>query len=213
MKLPLRNLLKKQAHVELASLQDEACEIMYAVCPTAVFHGGTSIWRCYSGNRFSEDLDFYAQINDSFEQNLVIETKKRGLSVSKFRKTKNNIFAKISNGRIEVSLEIAKRKKTGALLVQYEKVDGAVINVFSLSKEELIVEKAGAFLNRRLIRDIYDVYFLSSSADLTKVKNELKDFVFKAPLPVDEKNLKSLLYSGAVPSFEQMLAAIKRRSL
>ncbi len=213
MKLPLRNVLKKQVQVELALLQDEVCEIMYAVAPNAVFHGGTSIWRCYFANRFSEDLDFYAQVKNSFENDLLIETKKRGLSVSKFRKTENNIFAKISNGRTEVSLEIANRTKTGAILVQYEKTDGSVINVFSLSKEDLIIEKAHAFLNRKLIRDIYDVYFLSSSTDLTKIKTELKEFVSKAPLPIDEKNLKSLLYSGAVPSFEQMLSAIKRRVL
>ncbi len=213
MKLPLRNLLKKQVQVELALLQDEACEIMYAVHPNAVFHGGTSIWRCYSGNRFSEDLDFYAQVNESFENDLIIEAKKRGLIISKFRKTQNNVFAKISNGRMEVSLEVADRKKTGEILVQYEKVDGSLINVFSLSKEDLIVEKANAFLNRKLIRDIYDVYFLSNSVDLTKVKTQLKKFVSNTPLPVDEKNLKSLLYSGAVPSFEQMLSVIRRRSL
>jgi len=213
MKLPIRNLLKKQVQVELAELQDEVCEIMYIVCPEAVFHGGTAIWRCYSGNRFSEDLDFYAQISDSFEECLFSETKKRGLIVSKFRKTENNIFAKISNGRTEVSLEIAKRKKTNTILAQYEKTNGSFINVFSLSREGLIIEKASAFLNRKLIRDIYDVYFLSSLADMTKIKNELRDFALKAPLPVDEKNLKTLLYSGVVPTFEQMLSAIKRRIL
>ena len=27
--------------------------------PNAILHGGTAIWRIYSGKRFSEDLDLY----------------------------------------------------------------------------------------------------------------------------------------------------------
>lgn len=210
MKLPIRNLLKKSAQIQLAQLQDEAADIMYSLCPDAVLHGGTAIWRCYGGNRFSEDLDFYAQLNGNFESALKEEAKKRNLSITKFRRTENNIYAKLFDSRTEVSLEIAVRKKKG-ILVPFEKVDGSFMNVFSLSKEELIVEKASAFLNRKLIRDIYDVYFLSATADISKARDELLEFLKKAPLPVDEKNLKALLYSGAVPSFSQMLSVIARR--
>lgn len=211
MKLPLKNALKKQAQVSLAGLQDEAVDIMYSISPDAVLHGGTAIWRCYQGNRFSEDLDFYSSVGKDFGERLKAEANRRGLSVSKFRKTENNIFAKVSDGRTEVSLEIAIRKVKGAVFAQYEKADGSLMNVFCLSKEDLLVEKANAFVNRKLIRDIYDVYFLSANADMSKVSKELKVFVNKAPLPVDEKNLKALLYSGVVPTFQQMLEVIKRR--
>lgn len=210
MRLPLGNLLKKQAQVQLASLQDEAADIMYSLCPSAVLHGGTAVWRCYNGNRFSEDLDFYASVGTGFRKSLEIEAHKRNLSLVKFRETENSIYAKISDSRTEVSLEIAKRKKAG-ILAQYEKADGSFMSIFSLTKEELLVEKANAFLGRKLVRDLYDVYFLSATADAEKARRQLHELAKNAPKPVDEKNLKALLYSGAVPSFRQMLNAIKRR--
>ncbi len=212
MKLPLKNLIKKRVHAELAALQDEAVDLLYSLFPEAVFHGGTAIWRCYGGNRFSEDLDFYAHIKEGFEDGLKEAVLRRGLVVSKYRRTQNNVFAKISNGKIEVSLEIAVRKKGNPVLCSYEKVDGSLMSVLSLSKEDLVIEKANAFLNRKLIRDVYDVYFLSATADLDRVKNELLSFVKNAPSPVDEKNLKVLLFSGAVPSFRQMIDVIARRA-
>jgi len=211
MKLPLKNILRKQAQVSLAQLQDEAVDVMYAIVPSAVLHGGTAIWRCYSGNRFSEGLDFYSAVGKDFEEKLLAESKKRGLTVSKFRKTGNSVYAKLFDGQSEVSLEVAGRKPKNSVFAQYEKIDGSILNIFSLSKEDLIVEKASAFLNRKLIRDVYDVYFLSSSTDLSRIRKEIGSFIDKAPMPVDEKNLKALLYSGATPSFQQMLNAIKLR--
>ena len=59
MKLPLFNRLKKRQHRELALLQDEITDIVYRISDEAVLHGGTAIWRCYGGNRFSEDIDIY----------------------------------------------------------------------------------------------------------------------------------------------------------
>ena len=86
MHLPLKNLLRKP-QASLAQLQDEALEILYAVCPEAVLHGGTAIWRCYEGKRFSEDLDFYALPKDGLQDALIAEASKRSLKVTKFRKT------------------------------------------------------------------------------------------------------------------------------
>ncbi|MHB1812966.1 MAG: nucleotidyl transferase AbiEii/AbiGii toxin family protein [Thermoplasmataceae archaeon] len=60
MKIPIANQLKKRQQVEIASLQDELISLMYAVSDDLILHGGTAIWRCFSGKRFSEDLDFYS---------------------------------------------------------------------------------------------------------------------------------------------------------
>ena len=110
MRIPLKNRLKRQSQVQLAELQDEALETVYSVFPNAVLHGGTAIWRCFQGNRFSEDLDFYASVEKDFRQKLEIELKKRGLLLTKFKQTENAVFAKISNNQTEVSIEIAVRK-------------------------------------------------------------------------------------------------------
>ncbi|MFH1246948.1 MAG: nucleotidyl transferase AbiEii/AbiGii toxin family protein, partial [Candidatus Micrarchaeota archaeon] len=58
MNFPLANKLKKRLHLETATLQDEVVDLIYSIS-SPVLHGGTAIWRCYAGNRFSEDLDFY----------------------------------------------------------------------------------------------------------------------------------------------------------
>ena len=34
-------------------------ETLYEIFDNAVLHGGTSIWRCYKGNRISEEVDVY----------------------------------------------------------------------------------------------------------------------------------------------------------
>ncbi len=211
MNIPLQKLLKKQSQVELAFLQDEALEIVHSLDENAVFHGGTCIWRCYNGKRFSEDLDFYS--SKKFEEkDFFIEVKKRGLFLTKFRKTDNSVYSKISSNRVECSIEFALRKKKGMLL-DYIRADGNINGVFGLSKEDLIIEKANAFSNRKLVRDIYDVYFLTANCDIKKISFDLKKIIENWSEPVDEKNLKALIYLGVTPNYNQMLQTIKRRLL
>ncbi|MBU3958073.1 MAG: nucleotidyl transferase AbiEii/AbiGii toxin family protein, partial [Nanoarchaeota archaeon] len=61
MQIPLQLKLKKKSHREIARLQDVVVDMMYRIFPKAVLHGGTAIWRCYKGNRFSEDIDVYIE--------------------------------------------------------------------------------------------------------------------------------------------------------
>ena len=57
--IPLILRLKKSAHKDIAAAQDLIVSALYEVFNDSVLHGGTSIWRCYKGNRFSEDVDAY----------------------------------------------------------------------------------------------------------------------------------------------------------
>ena len=59
--IPLALRLRKQVHRNVAVAQDIIVKELYGVFERAVLHGGTAIWRCYGGNRFSEDVDFYLQ--------------------------------------------------------------------------------------------------------------------------------------------------------
>ncbi|MBI4210367.1 MAG: nucleotidyl transferase AbiEii/AbiGii toxin family protein [Candidatus Diapherotrites archaeon] len=210
MRIPLKNQLRGQ-QAALAQLQDEALDIFYSVEPEAVLHGGTAIWRCYQGKRFSEDLDFYASANKGLRTALEGEAAKRGLSVSKFRKTQNSVYARISDGRTDVSVEVSPLRKKNRVLAAFEKADGSHTDIYTLSPEDLIVEKANAFAGRRLIRDIYDVYFLSGIANPSVVKMKLRTAIEKLPQPVDEKNLRTLIYAGVVPSFNEMVQALEWR--
>ena len=213
MRIPLKNILKRQAQVRLAELQDEAVDLVYAVFPDAVLHGGTAIWRCFQGNRFSEDLDFYALVGKDFKPKLEAELKKRGLFLVKFKQTENAVFAKISNSQAEVSLEISVRKSPEKVSAGFEKTDGSFIEIFSLSPEIFIVENANAYQNRRLVRDLYDVYFLlGKTREAKKFEKELEKLVKNFKPPLDEKNLKTLVFSGIAPSSKVMLEKIRQRS-
>jgi len=212
MRIPLFNRLGKRIHVETALLQDEVVDIVYKLLPKAVLHGGTAVWRCYAGNRFSEGLDFYISLNNTFRDDFANALESRGLSLLKFKKTRNTIFSKVSNGTVEVRFEASFRKPAAVEARPFERVDGSFTSVFTLSPENLLLEKAEAYSNRRLVRDLYDVFVLSSMVESNKAfSKKVFLFVEKGRLPVDEKNLKAIVFSGAIPSFKQMSLAIKRR--
>ena len=213
MDIPLFKQLKRRQHVDLALLQDELVSVAYAISQDFVLHGGTAIWRCYGGKRFSEDLDFYCgKLPGNFKERLAAELDRRGLGLSKFRQSGSTVFARISNARIEASLEIALRRPAQKVVVQYEKTDGTVIDIFSIPAEELLKEKMSAFAGRKLIRDLYDVFFLSGiSKNLGTAKADAEEFLANAPEPIDEKNLKTLVYSGVCPPAKSMLETVKRR--
>ncbi len=212
--LPLAKRLKRKAQLEIAVLQDIVVEIVYKIDLNAILHGGTAIWRCYAGTRFSEDLDFYLTLHKGFKERFSDECKKYGLEMKKFKKSTNVVFAKVELSGTVVSLEgnFSVRKK--GVLASYERVDGSRMPIYTLKPEELVKEKMQAYLSRKFIRDFYDVYFLvtSGAADSSLLKNELKEFLRKMPEPKDEQVLKTLIYSGAVPSFKSMKDALWRFS-
>ena len=162
MEIPLQNRLKKKKHIQIARLQDEVIEVIYNIENKAILHGGASIWRCYKGRRFSEDLDFYLTPSPNFKKIFEKELHKRGLIIKKYKSTRNVIFSKVTDWREEIRIEVMFSKTKKPIVMPYEKIDGTFIDVFTLSPEELLLEKLDAYKNRRVIRDIYDVYFLSN---------------------------------------------------
>lgn len=190
-------------------LQDEIMEVVYSICRghEPILHGGTAIWRCYNGGRFSEDLDFYGAMEENFKGQLEGALSSRGLRLVKYKKAPHVVFAKVSNGFVEASLEISEGSPEKKELCSYEKTDGSSMGIYSLSKEELIKEKMKAYLGRRFIRDIYDVYFLGRQ--LGKVPG-MQEFLGQLPPPADEKNLRTLIYEGIAPSFREIVEQLRR---
>ncbi len=210
MEIPLSKRLRKRTHREVALLQDELVEMLYGAFQQEkpVLHGGTAIWRCYQGNRFSEDLDFYANTGKGFRELFLREAAARSLEVTKYKQTANLVFTKVSNGSVEVRLEINIRKRVEKVVGEYEKVDGSRMDIYTLSPEALIEEKMAAYRGRRLIRDIYDIYHLSRHA--ANVLG-MREFLQRMTPPLDEKNLRAVVYSGVAPSFRQMVEVLSSR--
>ncbi|MFH0885425.1 MAG: nucleotidyl transferase AbiEii/AbiGii toxin family protein [Candidatus Micrarchaeota archaeon] len=211
MNIPIANRLKKRLHVEVGILQDELVDLLYSIDNRIVMHGGTSIWRCYGGNRFSEDLDFYAR-GDFSEKEFVEKAGQRGLTVLKYKKTANLVFSKVTDGNVEVRVELNHSTSHAGAIKNYERMDGSIMTVLTLKPEELLLEKISAYRSRRLIRDIYDIFHLSSIAkESPELKGALRGFLHNLEPPLDEENLKAIVYSGAIPSFRQMAELLRSR--
>jgi len=212
MRIPLEKRLRKRAHVEVAALQDEVLELLYAIDNSLVLHGGTAIWRCYGGNRFSEDLDLYSRAVEKIAGQLPEAVKKRGIEVRKMKKTANLLFCKLADQNAEIRVEVNHAARVKPVLKPYEKVDGTFMEVLTLPPEELIAEKMNAYEKRRLIRDVYDVNHLSSHAQPNpELAEKMRKFLHSLKRPLDEKNLKAIVYSGTIPSFEDIAESLAGR--
>ena len=209
--IPIVLRLKKTSHREIAKAQDIIVETLYKIFNDAVFHGGTCIWRCYNGNRFSEDVDFYIrkdmkkinQFYDALQSNgFLIERKKIG---------ENSIYSTLKLNRTTVRFEALFKEIKGSLK-EYERAEGNFISVYALTPEELVKEKLETYLKRLKVRDIYDIFFLLRYIQNTlSIKRELNNLLENFKSPIDEKELKVLIIEGIVPNTEEMLLYIRRK--
>ena len=210
MEIPLQLKLKKKSHKEIARLQDITVDALYKIFPKAVLHGGTAIWRCYKGNRFSEDIDVYIEKDIDRIEAFFKEMEKIGFKVVKKRIKENSLFSKLVFEGTEVRFE-AVFKKTKGIIKEYETTEGILTNVYTFSPEDLIKEKVDTYLFRRKIRDLYDIFFLiryvREPADIKEnVLKLLKEF----KEPVDAVQLKALILFGAIPTKNEIIDYLKR---
>lgn len=210
--IPLILRLKKAAHREIAKAQDLIVEALYEVFDDAILHGGTSIWRCYEGNRFSEDVDVYFPRDVKKISALFKAFEKKGFLLEKRRIKEKSIYSTLNLNNTIVRFEAVFRKASGSLK-EYEKAEGNLLTVYTLTPEELIKEKAATYLKRRKIRDLYDIFFLLRYVEgvsaANTVKEALNGLLAKFNAPVDEAELRVLLFEGLVPTTEKMLIYIK----
>jgi predicted nucleotidyltransferase component of viral defense system len=185
-------------------------EAIYRIFPEAVLHGGTAIWRCYSGSRFSEDIDMYLQKDDEKIEELFREFAKMGFSITKKRVKENSLYSKLVFNGTEISLEAVFMKIKGAVK-EYETYEGMLLNIYTLLPEDMIIEKVSAYKKRGKIRDLYDVFFLLRHVkDPQKIKPKLKELLTDFEKPIDESELKTLVLVGVSPRTEDMLEYIRR---
>ncbi|HVC27798.1 MAG TPA: nucleotidyl transferase AbiEii/AbiGii toxin family protein [Nitrososphaerales archaeon] len=211
--VPLGAKLRRRTHKSVALAQDILMTEAYNAFPDAVLHGGTAIWRCYGGGRFSEDLDIYLpQVIAASTERLRRGAVAKGLAELKFKETASTLSAKFSLGGTVVSFEAAKRAPpTPSVVKPYAMVDGNLMLVRTLSPESLLVEKAAAYASRRKVRDLYDAYFLLGLVgDKTSVTGAVDSLVYRYRPPVDEAQLRAIVVVGAVPSAEAMVGELRR---
>lgn len=209
-KIPLILKLKKAQRKEMARSQDVIVRTLFGVFDEAVLHGGTAIWRCYQGMRFSEDVDVY--IPKNLEKiNLFFEKlEEQGFKALKKKIGENSLYSNFEFNRVNVKFEALFKKVKGELK-EYEMVDGNLYDVYTLLPEELIVEKINAYLKRFKVRDLYDVFFLLRFVkDKKKISGELKRLINEFKKPIDAEDLQNLIIEGLVPDVTKMLNYIQR---
>ncbi|MBU4070428.1 MAG: nucleotidyl transferase AbiEii/AbiGii toxin family protein [Nanoarchaeota archaeon] len=211
MKLPLISRIKKELHKNIAVAQDILIEETIKIIPSTVFHGGTCIWRCYSGKRFSEDLDFYFPKKIDLIEKLFQNLENKGFEIKKKKISDRSVYSELMYNRASVRLEATFQNIRGVLL-DYEKVDGTLISIYGLAVEQLLNEKINAYLSRKKIRDIYDIFFLMRLVDnVSLIDKNIKKVINDCDIPEDVEDLKVLLLEGIVPKFNELKEYIKRK--
>lgn len=214
--LPLIKKLKKSWHREIALAQDILIQEIFSHFKTAVLHGGTAIWRCYNGNRFSEDIDIYLSPIEKKKIILFLKNlESLGFKILKKKFTFNAFYSKLEYEKAIIRFEVLFKKIKNFLTKEYENLEGTKINIYTLSPESLIDEKINAYLKRKMIRDVYDIYFLLDfvkNKDL--LRDKLKNFLKNSQnlKPKDEKELKFLIISGVAPEFEEIIKKLKKNA-
>jgi predicted nucleotidyltransferase component of viral defense system len=195
----------------VAKLQDRLVNFIYDVIdPHAVLYGGTAIWRCYSGNRFSEDIDIYLSRDIDFEK---VDFGRHGLSV-KWRDPDDKFRIKLSDGVCDVSLDSKVVDMYGSSIAkQYETVNGMYRVVYTFRPEELLVRKMEAYAGRRYVRDMYDIFHLTNFVDRNDyyVRDSLGKFLDKIKSPSDPAILSTLIYKGdSSLTYDRIVDYLKR---
>ena len=102
--------------------------------------------------------------------------------------------------------------KIKSITKEYERADGSFMFVNTLSADAFIIEKIKAYESRRYERDLYDIYYLVSTQELSKkTRNALISFINKMQPPIDKGSLSSVVYEGAVPNYNNLVDGIKQR--
>ena len=149
-----------------------------------VFQGGTSLRIFYGLNRFSIDLDFWITQNPNTTK--LFEVIKQCLTqnyiltdaANKF----NTLLFEIKTNRYPRRLKIEVRKESKQIqtepTIAYSKYSNLQVLLPAVSLPGMMQAKIDAFLNRKEIRDVFDIEFM------------LKKGI---PLPGSQKQLKQML--------------------
>ena len=141
--------IANEAQLRRAIIEDEVVDLILKHYGNFVMHGGTAVWRCYGGNRFSRDVDFYSNLDplgeSLFQKQLHKLLINHGYPIREEKynnktKTLHVIFnGEGTTGKLDITFAKAKGD-----VVEYLRVDGAKRIIHALSPEALLNEKIDA---------------------------------------------------------------------
>ena len=211
--MPIYEELKTEEQKKIAMLQDIAIDIVDKAVKNYVLHGGTAIWRCYNGNRFSYDLDFYFQ-----EKNVCSKISKVASSYH-FKIDcigKGKVYSKLYGYNTHVGIQ-GSIKKVRGIAGTFLKYNNSSITVVVLSPTNIFLEKIYAYIDRRESKDLYDLYLLARGdvdgryiIDKAKIRAELNKFLTSFTKPVDNwEDLELMIIHGRLPTLENIIIFLR----
>ncbi|NOY67971.1 MAG: nucleotidyl transferase AbiEii/AbiGii toxin family protein [Deltaproteobacteria bacterium] len=150
-----------------------------------VFGGGTMLRLCHELNRYSVDLDFYfkkQEAQDSYFKKIGTAFHSHYI-VSDYCNKYNTILLEIRHDRFRMKLKIEinkiKRIPSYHTAIAFSPHSTVQVNVDTIPLENMMINKIEALLDRKEIRDAYDIEFMLRRgvhfpADAEKAANILK---------------------------------------
>lgn len=131
-----------------------------------VFGGETMLRLCYGLNRFSVDLDFW--ITRRVERNKLFKDLKEALEqsyqvkdcVNKFYTMLFEIKSRDYPRSLKIEIRKETRKITAEKAIAYSRHSNIQVFLNTVSLNDMMKSKISAFLDRREIRDVFDMEFL-----------------------------------------------------
>jgi predicted nucleotidyltransferase component of viral defense system len=131
-----------------------------------IFGGGTMLRLCHGLDRFSIDLDFWL-IGEKAPPDLLGGLKNYFADYYTIRDATDKFYTillELKSPRHPRSLKIEIRKKNGKFqteqAIAYSRYSTLQVMVKTVSLPEMVISKVNAFLDRKEIRDVYDLEFL-----------------------------------------------------
>ncbi len=189
-----------------------------------VFKGGTCIYKLFSLDRFSEDLDFDGMPDRAFRSRVVSFLGKYGYNS---RITTTNDFGEslslkiLINGplysgknesRCRIVMDFSDREKIvidPSLITFYSLYDDIPpFPILSMDANEILAEKIRSLIQRKKARDLYDINFLLKKGVKTSLNTVNTKLELNGDSYTEEKFREGML--AARKNWEQELSAFVR---
>jgi len=166
-----------------------------------VFGGGTMLRLCYELNRYSVDLDFFLLKKINIEK-FFIDTKKtleKYYEITDSKIKQNTVLFEIKASEYPRILKIEFRKK----VVDYDYQNQIAFSKFGntqvilnvLTLEQALKNKVAAALDRKIIRDFFDIEFILRRNIPLEISDEERNKLLKIISTFGKRDYKVVLGS------------------
>ncbi len=155
-----------------------------------IFGGGTMLRLCYNLRRYSVDLDFWTYRIDKTDELFINlgEAFKKDYDITDAQNKYYTILFEFKKAAYPRKLKIEIRKETKESdfreTIAYSPYSNQQVLLKSFTLEQMMKNKMGALLDRKEIRDVFDIEFLTRKGvnipanyeELKKIKEIIKGF-------------------------------------